>query len=288
MHFNQLLIEKQIDPKDVLIFRHRPWEPTLRSALPWLAAEKPDLFNAYQSAQWPRVEKAMTKAKYIGSFIGHEAGKALFIGVYDVGKSRPISHKSFWKIPQNQELKLLGMTGMTADRHSTLSFELTLRDFYSDWKGKLVVQWPGLERSWWRWADRNVLLVDSISEESLLYKKVQDWRELTFTWEELVALPKNWREKISEWRAIYFIWDSAKREGYVGSAYGTENLLTRWKNYAATGHGGNQKLRKSKPSDLRFSILERVSPDMMPEEVIRLENTWKNRLHTRTSGLNEN
>ena len=36
---------------------------------------------------------------------------------------------------------------------SVLWFDLELMNSYSNWKGKLIVQWPGLERSWWRWAD---------------------------------------------------------------------------------------------------------------------------------------
>lgn len=34
--------------------------------------------------------------------------------------------------------------------------------------------------------------------------------------------------------------------------------------------------------------LERVGPDTEAQEVIRLEGLWKERLHTRTHGLNEN
>jgi hypothetical protein len=63
----------------------------------------------------------------------------------------------------------------------------------------------------------------------------------------------------------------------------------RWLNYAKTGDGGNKLLRLRKPDNLHFSILQRVSPDMVPEDVIRLESTWKDRLHTRGEfGLNVN
>jgi hypothetical protein len=53
---------------------------------PLLAADRPDLFNAYQQTQGRKVEKAMTKAGYVASFIGHEPGKALFVGLYKIGK----------------------------------------------------------------------------------------------------------------------------------------------------------------------------------------------------------
>jgi hypothetical protein len=70
---------------------------------------------------------------------------------------------------------------------------------------------------------------------------------------------------------------------------GDTNLLGRWKNYAARGHGGNRLLRQRDPRNFRFTILQRVSPDMDADDVIRLEANWKERLHTRQPfGLNDN
>ena len=76
MEFNDLLEREGISSKEVLVFRHSPKEADLRSVLPWLAVDKPKIFNAYQQMQGPRVEKAMQKAKFIASFIGHEAKKS--------------------------------------------------------------------------------------------------------------------------------------------------------------------------------------------------------------------
>jgi hypothetical protein len=114
------------------------------------------------------------------------------------------------------------------------------------------------------------------------------WDKLIVTREELQALLPSWRASLSHWRGIYFIFDVSDGKGYVGSAYGSENLLSRWQYYALTGHGGNKGLRDRAPENLRFSILQRVSPDLAPEDVIQLEASWKERLHTRAFGLNEN
>jgi hypothetical protein len=51
MNLNDLLAGKGIDPQHVLVMRHRPSEPELNKVLPWLSAEKPDVFNAYQRTQ---------------------------------------------------------------------------------------------------------------------------------------------------------------------------------------------------------------------------------------------
>lgn len=288
MQVNNLFAARRIEPKGVLVMRHAPREPELRKVLPWLAAERPAMYRAYQQSHWAKAEKAMTSAKYVASFIGHEPGKALFICLYRVGKSTPLSYNEYWHIAANKELKKLGMGGLTRDRRSALWFELHLTSFYVEWKGKLVISWPGSERSWWRWADRNEFLVHSIHEESLLDPEVRPWDQLELTWEELSILPRRLRSSLAEWRGIYFVFDVSDGKGYVGSACGRENLLGRWLNYAARGHAGNQLLRKRDPRNLRFSILERVSPDMKAEDVIRLEQSWKTRLHTRQHGLNAN
>jgi len=93
---------------------------------------------------------------------------------------------------------------------------------------------------------------------------------------------------IQRWRGIYFTFDVRRRAGYVGSASGAANILGRWMDYAARGHGGNKMLRDSLPSELRFSILQRVSPDTDAVDVVHLEATWKARLHTISAGLNLN
>ncbi len=180
MNLNDLFLAKCIDPQQVLVLRHRPWEPQLNKVLPWLAAEKPNLFNAYQQTQGEKVEGAMKRARYVAAFIGREPGKALFVGLYSVNGSKPITRRQFWAIPANIELKALGMNGFTEDepRSSCLWFDLMATDFYASWKGKLIVRWPGKEVSWWRWADRNEILVYAVLEDSALDAAMPHWDEL--------------------------------------------------------------------------------------------------------------
>ena len=291
MTLNDLLRVKSIDPGAVFVLRHRPSEPELRKVLPWLAAERPDVFNAYQQTQGEKLQRAMQAGSYVASFIGHEPGKALFIGLYSVGTSKALTREEYWQVPAYVEMKAFGMRGLAADdpRSSVFWFDLVLTDFYQSWKGRLIVGWPPPERSWWRRAHRNEIPVVAILEDSALDSAIPPWDEITLTREELRVLPTRWRAALSQWRGIYYIFDVSDGKGYVGSAYGRDNILQRWLAYALTGHGGNALLRKRDPSHFRFSILQRVSPDMEADQVIRLESTWKERLHTRDPlGLNDN
>jgi hypothetical protein len=87
---------------------------------------------------------------------------------------------------------------------------------------------------------------------------------------------------------IYLIFDVSDAKGYVGSAYGSDNLLSRWSEYGASGHGGNKQLWNRIPENFRFSILQLVAQDMPADAVVVLEAAWKDRLHTREFGLNDN
>lgn len=296
MNLNDMLLAKGIDPQCVLVFRHRPPEPEVNKVLPWLAAERPDVFNAYQqtqqSSQLEGTLEAMKGSGYVASFIGREPGKALFVGLYSIVSSKTLTYEEFWRVPAYMEMKAFGMKGWYAEnagRSSVLWFNLVLNDFYSHWKGRLVVGWPPPERSWWRRAHRNEMPIVAIHEDSELEAAMPEWDAMDFTWEELSVLPTRWKAALSQWRGIYYIFDTSDGKGYVGSAYGENNLLGRWQNYAARGHGGNRMLRQRDARNFHFTILERVSPDMDASNVIRLEGTWKERLHTRAPyGLNDN
>jgi hypothetical protein len=293
MNLNALLKAKTIDPKDVLVLRHTPLELKLRRKLPNLAAERPDVFNAYQQTQGKSAEKAMQRAKFVASFIGQAKGNAVFVGLYKVGKAEPLNEEGYWNIPALMEMKqAYGMKGFCPSeegRTTLLWFGLQLTDHYAEWKGKLVVTWPSPLIKWYRWSDRSEIPVVAILRESELVQPMPRWDNLSLTWRDLSDLPKSWRDGIRQWRAIYYIWDVTDRKGYVGSAYGEENLLGRWRTYAKSGHGDNRLLRERDPEDFTFTILELVSPAMDSEDVIRRESTWKKRLHTRAPhGLNDN
>lgn len=285
---NELLARSDIDQKRVLVVRHRPYEPALRKVFSWIVAERPDLFRAYQSAQWRTLEAAMLKADMMVSFVGLEAGQAVFAGAYDIGSHRLIDSENFWSIPENAELKAFGMTGLDSERETTRWFDLEHNALMEDTFGRLIIGWPGLERSWWRWADRNVFPVIGLNDRSKFEPGDTPWTELVLSWNDLSRLPRSLQGKLSQWRGIYLIYDSERGKGYVGSAYGSENILGRWTSYARTGHGGNKQLRASDPRHLTFSILELTSPTLEAEAVIALESSWKTRLHTRLHGLNEN
>jgi hypothetical protein len=284
IQLNDFLADAGIDLAGTLVMRHTPTERPLRAALASWAAEQPEMFNAYQSSHLPRQEKMLARAARLVSCIGNEPGQALFIGVYEVRSHRPVSNDEFWAMPAHKLMYELGSN----TRSSTLWFDLHLVQKLTDLSGKLVVKWPTPDRAWTRWASKNTFQLQAIHPESILVRPIPPWRELILDWVELRTLPKTWADTLKQWRGVYLIHDAKDGKSYVGSAYGEHNIYGRWLNYAASGDGGNKKLRERDPNHFQFSLLERVGPDLPPDEVIGLESTWKARLHTRSTGLNVN
>jgi len=294
VELKDLLAGQGYDPtaQKIVLLRHRPYEANLARVMPWLISERADLFEAYQSVPG-RPQSSLRKADLVISFLGLRPGTAHFIGLYRVGDHHPIDVEGFWAQPENQALQGLGYDGLTeeyaAKAGTVLQFDLELLPFYPEWRGKLVINFPPPERSWFRWLHNGTFPVRAINEESAFAAAPPTWSEIDLGFAELAVLPTSWRQRLAEWRGIYLIFDERDGKSYVGSAAGSENLLGRWMSYGQDGHGGNRELRKRDPGSFRFTILERLAPDLPADEVIAREANWKSRLHTRMPfGLNAN
>ncbi len=284
MHFNQLLQIEDIDPGTTLLMRHRPEEKRLCSAIARIAQEQRQLFDTYQSMQGSeKVSKSIQKARYVAAMLALEGDSAVFAGLYEM-KGHSIRTRK--QIVASPDVKALIELGYEPQRRRYHWHDLTLTDRLAPFRFSLSVRWS--VRTWVCWAHRNVFEIKPLPVAEAIRVDMPDWDELDLTWGELKNLPPSWRARLGEWRGIYCIFDTAIKQAYVGAAYGKDNLLGRWLNYAKVGHGGNKLLRGRKPDHFRFSILQRVSPDMEPGEMQVLEASWKRRLHTREYGLNEN
>lgn len=115
LDFNKLLELADIDLAATLVVRHAPVEKALKRVLPWLVAERPDLWLTYQRIQWTNLEKAMTRGKYIASFVGEEPATATFAGIYRVGDWHELDLDGYNALPGNAELVTLGMAGRSPD-----------------------------------------------------------------------------------------------------------------------------------------------------------------------------
>lgn len=284
---NDLLSIAGVEPAKTLVMYHRPDERRLTEALPFIAAERPELLDAYQSYHSARVEASLSKAQHLVSCINPGDGTVIFVSVLRQSGWTERPWGEIRRQPALLELANLGHGEKNDDEKVYRQFTLDPHPALAELKGRLILTRPS-GRGYTRWAVSTSFEVVAIERESRLTDQLPPWDELVLGWSQLAVLPSVWKVRLGEWRGIYLITDMSDGKQYVGAAYGTENLLGRWQTYLRSGHGGNRDLRSRRPEDFRFSILQRVSPDLEPEAVQALEASWKTRLQTRELGLNRN
>ncbi len=106
----------------------------------------------------------------------------------------------------------------------------------------------------------------------------------------------SWRVALENAKGVYLISDRQTGRAYVGSAYGSSGVWSRWQSYVATGHGGNVELRELIRShtesyvreNFSFALLEHILPSASDEFVLGRERFWKQVLLTRDFGYNAN
>ncbi|MCC0031085.1 MAG: GIY-YIG nuclease family protein, partial [Brucellaceae bacterium] len=104
LELNDLLRKAGIDPSDVNVARHSPMEPVLRRTLPWLAWERRDLFEHFQSAHSEQTEKQLLRRSHLVSFIATVFGETVFAGAYERRDGSWIGWDDYWELPLTKEL----------------------------------------------------------------------------------------------------------------------------------------------------------------------------------------
>jgi len=106
----------------------------------------------------------------------------------------------------------------------------------------------------------------------------------------------DWRISLESMKGVYVIHDRETGQRYVGSAYGDTGIWQRWTTYATTLHGGNvglEQLVREKGEEyyrtnMRFALLEYWSMRTDDAHVLERESYWKDVLHARSLGYNQN
>ncbi|EYD77996.1 hypothetical protein Rumeso_00457 [Rubellimicrobium mesophilum DSM 19309] len=290
VRFNLLLRDAGIEPASVAMLLHNTTLQPLRTLMPTLWSDRPDLLDAYQATHAEQVEATLRTRRFVASFAPLTDARHLFLGLFEVHGFEELPVERIYADPRYEELeRVYGAVDTTLannrPRVTQWRFDLRPVEALSDLRGRLIMPTPP-GRGYRRLAENLDAPVLAILEAPLGEAPVPDWRELIVTAAQVRGFPCAWAANLAQWRGIYLIVDESDGARYVGSAYGGTNLLGRWRAHVAGERGVTAELRHRDPGRFRFSILERVSPDMPAEEVIRLEQTWMERLDTRRFGLN--
>jgi hypothetical protein len=239
--------------------------------------------KTYQSYQ----AKPIFECEYIVVFLGLEGTLARFVGVYKV-----LDRKTARDVPVPPDFPYPNFaTG------EDIYYELTAMPGYEDFEDRIIIDWGKGTRSWHqRLSEKEVFEV--LPKGYVTH--FPGYFNFVLSFEELSNIIKNpfpnreWHQLLSQVAGIYLIVDSQSGLQYVGSAYGQDGILGRWKDYVNTKHGGNQKLVEILSKDMNaannfnFSILHTLPLTLTQGEVIDYEILYKKKLGSRAFGLNSN
>ena len=278
MYVNELLELRGLDPKaKVKMVRHRDHR------LDVVELMHSGLIEFYQACQ----PKLIFECDFVASFIGMPRGRARFLGLYEVMGRKKVSEA---KPPKDYFLE------EDPDSHFYL---LRKVPGYDDLEERVGIDWERGHINWHQWLRPKSKEVVEILPHGYA-RPFPGYLDFILSYYELrriIAHPESnreWHEALSGVGGIYLIQNLKDGAQYVGSAYGAQGILGRWKDYAGDGHGGNALLgeicskHKEAHHAFSYSILQTLSKSLTSKEAIEQENLWKKKLGTRAFGLNAN
>jgi len=279
LYLLDIITKAGLEPKNIKLIRHSLNHKRFK------ASYETGYFEEYQKFQRENFFKG---CDYILSFVSGPGTSAKFLGCFKVGSGQKAAVQH---IPSDSLLR-----DMYEDEESYY-FDLQKMEYLSDLDGRLIINWGKSTVSWHQWAtnEKEVLAIQENPKYAFagFENIVLSFSDLS----EIVTDPtlyENWHTALSSVYAIYLITDRVNGKQYVGSAYGTGGLLSRWKNYVETHHGGNKRIvellqqQKERYVEFQFSVLQIIPKSFTSEDVIALESLYKRKLKSIDFGLNDN
>lgn len=205
----------------------------------------------------------------------------------------------FIRIKSNENLWLLFHIGrITKDLNiqNGIGYEYETLTKYEKYFGRIIVRFKNKSQNMVRKATS---VIDDCEIAQILPDVFDNdifpgYDKVNVSWNELsrVITKDNWKTALRNQKGVYLITDVSNGKMYVGSAYGDEMILNRWKSYVKNGNGGNKELKTLKfdhiKQNFRFSILDIFKSTTESEIIIERESWWKETLLSRRFGYNAN
>jgi hypothetical protein len=203
------------------------------------------------------------------------------------------------RIKKNENLWLLFHIGkVTKDLNikNGKGYEYEVLSQYEKYFGRIIVRFKNKSQNMVRKAE-------SVIEDCEIAQILPDvfdndifpgYDKVNISWNELsrVITKDNWKTALRNQKGVYLITDTSNGKMYVGSAYGDEMILNRWKTYIKNGNGGNKELKKLEfhyiKNNFRYSILDIFKSTTDEKVIIERESWWKETLLSRQFGYNAN
>ncbi len=220
---------------------------------------------------------------------------------YDKKKSYKLGQTTigFIRIKSNENLWLLFHVGkVTKDLNlqNAVGYKYETLTEYEKYFGRIIVRYKNKSQNMVRKAESiiNDCEIAQILPDVFDNDIFPGYDKVNISWKELsrVITKDTWKTALRNQKGVYLITDISNGKMYIGSAYGDEMILNRWKSYIKNGNGGNKELKKLDfeyiKENFRFSILDIFKSTTKNKIIIERESWWKETLLSRKYGYNAN
>lgn len=249
-------------------------------------------FNLMFRGNWNPVDffkNADFEALLEGQYYNYKRNKSYKDGQITIG---------FIRLKEKDQWLLFHIGRVTKDLNllDGVGYEHEVLKEYEKYFGRLIVRFKNK-------AQTMIRLADSVMDECEVLQILPEtfdndifpgYDKVDVSWNELsrVVNKEGWRTAFQNQKGVYLITDANNGKMYVGSAYGENMILGRWKSYIKTGHGGNVELKKINfdyiKGNFQYSILDIFKSTVDDQTILARESHWKEVLQTRKFGYNKN
>ncbi len=250
-------------------------------------------FNLMFKGNWDPLsfyKNSDTETLLSGQYWNYKRNKSFKKGQITIG---------FIRLGKNDLWLLFHVGKVTKDlnKYDDVGYEYEVLPEYEKYFGRLIVKYKNKAQTMIRLATS---VIDECEVVQILPGTFDNdlfpgYENVRLSWQELsrVVSKEGWRTALQNQKGVYLITDiSSNGKMYVGSAYGENMILGRWRSYIKTGHGGNSELRglgfAHIKKNFEYSLLEIFKSTMDDKTIIARESWWKNVLKTRAFGYNKN
>lgn len=276
LHFNSLLADAGLSPDNVRLLRHADRNALRGKTIYELWRSNRVSFDLYQRIQAIKRRKDFGNAGYWASFASTFEGATVFLGLYEA---------KFVGLTTEDVPRPYGAGMYRAGQYH--AYNLSEMPEFELLAGRLYIDWGPGTRSWIQRADRQDKPITEL-RRTIEDPAFPGYAGFIRPLSEINKLPISWKEALRVSRGVYLLTCPETKEQYVGKADGEEGFLGRWATYIANGHGGNVALKSREPSNYQVSILEVAGSSLTAQDIIGMENRWKQKLQSREMGLNRN
>ena len=280
LHFSDILEKAGLDPAKVKLIRHSLGDKDFSKCY----YSEPQMVWEYTRIQKPGFSKGYD---YWCVFVSGEGTTARLFACYKVNGA----------VSATPDLEPVGfpLEGRFEGKYDY--FDLEPVDNLKEYEHRLVIEWGRAALSWHQkgTTEKDILAIDSPVKKPFI-----GYDKFVLTYAELKEVVENrdvyelWQAALSAVNAVYLIVDTKSGQQYVGSAYGKDGLLGRWRIYVDSLHGHNKLMKEvicahpDRYKFFQFSILQILPKTLTDDEVIHTESLWKEKLQSIRFGMNDN